>query len=367
MMKNRRETDRTGGILKQLGKLVKELGSAIRSNVWFLEGSEANTGKSLRILFAGGDKQKDYIAGLVFDGACRETSAGKLYFWNILYLIHRNSNYFALAFIEGRRLHQLLYQGAKDYYIPLWLESCVELPLKATTKGAKEDLRRIRKHQLTYELSTDLEALQDFYNNMYLATIHARHEKSAVSSSFEEFSGVVSSSDNKLLLVKHGETAIAGVVLQMTAVPRLWIAGIRDSSNTYRRMGAVGATYHFPAQYLTEQGYRQMSLGRSRSFFNDGVLQYKAKWNHHLSGFDKDGMVVKMLTASDALLGFLGNQPFACVEHGELHATVFIDASNQSNERKLKEIDALRSLQGLAGVSVFSLDRKQCEFQKLNQ
>jgi len=352
--------------LAQLRKLLKILSSVARSNVWLLEGVEANTGKPLCILFAGGDSNKNYISKLVFDSACRETSAGKLYLPHILYLLHRNSRNCDLAFIEGHHLHQLLYQSAKDFYIPLWVESCVELPLKATSKGAKEDLRRARKHHLTYELSTDIEALRDFYNNMYLTTIQARHGEAKVSSSFEEIANVVNERDNTLLLIKHEETTIAGVVIQMLDIPRLWIGGIRNSSEIYRRMGAVGATYHFPAEYLTERGYQQMSLGRSRSFFNDGLMQYKGKWNHHLTDFDTDGLIIKALTMSDALSGFLTNQPFARIVRGKLHATAFIDASYQSSKHTLKEVNTARSLQGVESMDTFAIDRQQGTIFKLS-
>lgn len=291
-----------------LGKQIKIIGSAVRSNVWFLEGSEPNTNKVLRVLFAGGDQQKEYIARIIFNSDCRHTWAGKLYLLQIYYRLHHNSSNYELAFIEGHRIHKFLYEGKWGFYIPLWLESVVQIPLKAPTKGAEEDLRRIRKHKLSYDLRTDVESVKDFYENMYLPTIHARHENTAISAGFEELEYGLSKLGNKLLLVRHKETAIAGVVIQMQEIPRLWVGGIRDSSNVYRRMGAVGATYHFPAQYLAERGYRQMGLGRSRSFLHDGVFRYKSKWNHRLCGFDKDGMVAKVLTATEALSGFLTNQ-----------------------------------------------------------
>ena len=47
--------------MAMLGKQLKALGSAIRSNVWFLEGIEPNTGKVLRVIFIGGGQQKEYI------------------------------------------------------------------------------------------------------------------------------------------------------------------------------------------------------------------------------------------------------------------------------------------------------------------
>ncbi|MFT4825794.1 MAG: hypothetical protein ACJAUG_002268 [Halioglobus sp.] len=349
----------------RLRNLIKKLARAARSNVWILDGIEPYTGKSLRIFFAGGNQLKVYITQLAFSGVTNETSLGKLYLWNILYALWRNTHDCALAIIEGEQAHQFLYQHRGDYYVPSWIWSSVPIPLKPSSKGAKEDLRRIRKNGLTYQLSNDPGDLLDFYDNIYLPTIQARHENTAVFSSFDEITDVMSKGDNCLLLVKHEEKTVAGVIILMRDVPRLWLGGIRDSNDAYRRMGAVGATYFFPAMYLSDQGYQQMDLGRSRSFFNDGVFRYKSKWDHRLFAFDKDGLILKVLNTSDAAAGFLCSQPFACIEQGELNAAIFVDTLSDSSAESQKEIDMLSNLDGLAAVNFYSLKGQQGEIRKL--
>jgi hypothetical protein len=130
-------------------------------------------------------------------------------------------------------------------------------------------------------------------------------------------------------------------------------------------MRAVGATYFFPATYLAAQGYREMDLGRSRCFVNDGVFRYKSKWNHHLSGFDKDGIILKILDISDAAAGFLTSQPFACFDRGELCAITFVDASSDLGEKKQEDIDALRRIHGLDAVNVYEPKVQQNKICKI--
>ena len=336
---------------------LRELAGAARSNVWVLAGTEAASGTPLRILFAGGDRQRDYWSRLAFAGDCTETPLGKVYLWQLLYLLRRNSQRCDLAVIEGRGLQRRLYQGVGDFYLPLWVDSSVELPLTPASKGAKEDLRRIRKHQLGYELTKDTQLLREFYDHMYLPTVRDRHGEQSHISRFEELARSLGRGDNQLLLVRHEGVAIAGVIIIKSAVPRLWLAGIRDSSMAYRRMGAVGATYHFPAQALAAEGFKRMDMGRSRPFFNDGVMNYKGKWNHRLDGFDSDGMVLRVLAASAAARGLLARQPFAHLQDGRLHGAVFVDdAHSPPAESAAKEVASLRALAGLAGVTVFALD-----------
>ncbi|MFT5711268.1 MAG: hypothetical protein ACI8QT_001973 [Halioglobus sp.] len=349
----------------QLRNFVKKLAGATRSNVWIIAGTEPYSGKPLRIFFAGGDQLKEYVTQLVFAGPTSDRSLGKLYLWNILYALWCNSHDCALAIIEGQRPHQFLYQRSRDYYIPSWIWSSVEIPLKYGSKGAKEDLRRIRKNNLSYQLSNDSGDLLDFYHNIYLPTIQARHENTAVFISYDEITDVMSQGDNCLLLVKHEEKIVAGVLILMRDVPCLWLGGIRDSSDAYRRLGAVGATYVFPAMYLSDQGYKQMGLGRSRCFFNDGVFRYKGKWNHRLVSTDKDGLILKVLNTSEAAVGFLSSQPFVCIDQGELAAAFFVDTFPDLNPKSQKEIDMLSNLDGLAAVNIYGLKGQQSEICKL--
>ena len=199
-------------------------------------------------------------------------------------------------------------------------------------------------------------SVKDFYENMYLPTIHDRHGNTGLSVNFETFENKLGRPDHKLMLIKYEEITIAGVIIQMQKIPRLWVGGIRESSKTYRRMGAVGASYHFPAQYLSGIGYRQMALGRSRSFLNDGVMRYKSKWNHRFYDFDMNGMIVKVLSMTESLSGFLISQPFVGIEKGQLYANVFIDADSKLNDRTSEEIEILRSNRGLSGVNVLAVD-----------
>ena len=277
----------------------------------------------LRVLVAGGDRQKDYIARMAFSSQCRETCLGKVYIWQLWKLLRRNSLQCDLAFIEGRGVHQTLFQSNDDYYLPLWIEGEVDLPLEATNKSAKEDLRRMRKHHLDYELCNDIHAIEDFYHNIYLPTVVDRHGPDTHITDLAELTRTIADRDNQLLLAKQNGVAIAGVVVLMGSCPRLWLGGVRDSDIRYRQMAAVGATYVFPARYLENKGYQRMNVGRSRSFLNDGVLQYKNKWNQRICSHDPDGIVLKPLSMSRSLRSFLACNPFVSLEDDKLFANVF--------------------------------------------
>lgn len=339
----------------QLGEVVKGFLSVARSNVWFLEGMAEGSGGSLRVLYCGGERQKDYIARLVFGGEYQESYRGKLYFWQLLRLLRRRQG-FSLAFIEGRDSQRRLFQQAEDFYLPLWLNSRLDIPLQAKNQSAKSDLRIIRKNELYADATRDRQLLREFYDNMYLATLRARHGGEAVIHSFAEVERVVNEADNQLLMIRQGATAIAGVVIQMAEVPKLFVSGILNSDDRYRKIGVTGAIYFFPAQYLAERGFTEMDIGRSRSFLSDGIFRYKSKWHHKLSGCDPDGMIVKILDPSPALAGFLASHPFASVEAGEIRANVFLASPGDLTPARRKEIDAINSLRGLAGVDVYRLE-----------
>ena len=309
--------------VQRLTNNVRSVAGAVRSSGWVLEGEEPESGLPLRVLISGGHRQKDLIARVAFPGSCREISLGKVYAWQLMSLLRGSGGELDLAFIEGGRFHRRLFQSRSDFYLPLWVEGVADLPLNATTRGAKEDLRRMRKHALSCELRGDTPAIEDFYHNIYRPTVLERHGPDSHITALPELSRAIEGGDHKLLLINHDGRAIAGVVIVMTPCPRLWLGGVRDSKKEYRQMAAVGATYVFPARYLCEQGYRQMNLGRSRVFLNDGVLQYKNKWNQRICSHDPDGMILKPLSGSRSLRGFLARQPFVSIENGGLYANLF--------------------------------------------
>ena len=108
-------------------------------------------------------------------------------------------------------------------------------------------------------------------------------------------------------------------------VPRLWLLGIKDGDQSYFKEHASTACYYFASCYLQAQGYRNVHLGGSRAFLNDGVLQFKKRRGLRVLNRSEGGLVIKVISASDGLKGFFLRNPFVYVDRGELCGAIFVD------------------------------------------
>ncbi len=340
-------------------KYLSKIRDLFCPKVWILEGNEKSTNKPLKVLFIGTEPNKNYINGIIFDNICNESYLGKKFFWYLYYLLGKNKYKCSLAIIDGIFIDRILYESKKNFYIPGWVEGIVRLPLVATTGSAKRDLQILRKNKVEYFVTKDTEMLHDFYYHMHMPMIRERHQNRALEWGYNRMMEKMKEECYELLLIKKQDMIISGVSLNRCGeVPRLWQNGIRDFK--YAREGAIAATYVYSSQYLWEKGYKKVSFGTARSFLNDGVLQYKKKWNITLKSSvankgERRGYIVKPLVASDAVKGFFMNNPFIYKKKNKLYGAVFVNEDEQCPDEDYKQWQKQYYLEGLSGLNIFSI------------
>jgi hypothetical protein len=347
--------------------LLKEFIGVLRSGIWVLEGNETASGEPLKVFFAGSETQKAHLSGLAFGGTCKEHYYGKLYFWNILYWLRINRHQCDIAILEGSRLHRFLYKKSSDFFMPIWLKTKVAIPLLVTSRSYKEDIRRIRKCQLSYEITREDDKVDNFYHHMYRPAVNASHGKSTIEIGYDNMKKLLDQDKCVLLLVIKEGMSIAGALIILGNLPRLWAIGVRSGDLTYRKCSANTAAYHFGAQYLTEQGYQTMHLGMSRGFLNDGILQYKNKWDQRVTGCDSSGFILKILRVTAGTKSFLINNPFVYLNDEKLYGAVFIGSDNQDSEKDFKHLRKKYFLNGLSGLNVFLPGKSAGDYQKIEE
>ena len=85
----------------------------------------------------------------------------------------------------------------------------VNLPCDAhTLRRVNGDIRRIRKHKLTFEITRDPQKFDDFYYNMYVPYISKTFGPRAYIYSYRHQKRLFQSCD--LIIIKQQEQAIAG-------------------------------------------------------------------------------------------------------------------------------------------------------------
>jgi hypothetical protein len=360
-------------IIKQL-KLVrskitfrlKEITKIIRPGVWILDGLEVSTNHRLIVFFAGNEVQKNYIANIAFNDNFKELYIGEGCIWYLYYLIHKNIYNCSLAVIEGCFFYRYLCINKRDFYIPIWLESSVDIPLHPTNRSSKTDVQRIRKNKLEYVITKDPDQFHDFYYNMYLPTVRMRHKNRTLEMGYGEMIQKVREGICELLLVtKQGVSIAGGLILFNKRMPQVWSNGIRDADPIHWQEGAIGATCYFSSHYLAERGYKEMHMGLSRCFLRDGVLQYKRKRNSRVIGYGKKRFIIKPLIRSEGVKGFLINNPFAYVKKNKLCGAVFVADAKQYSKENFEQFQKTYYLNGFSEFNIFSFNDVNSKIEKI--
>jgi hypothetical protein len=244
--------------------------------------------------------------------------------------------------------------------VPAWLVGEVDIPLAAsvlTTDYVKNDLRKIRKHALGFEVTQSLSRLDDFYHNMYLPHITQTYRDGAIIISHHAMRKEFYKCE--LLLVKKQSEYVAGALIRYSDTgPSLWSIGIRDGSRQFVRDGASSALYYFLFDYLVDKGFAKVGLGKSRAFLHDGVLTYKRKRGMRILGTSGGYFYLRVPKDTEASRAFLKVNPLIFESEGRLYGAVFTEAdAKPSVDKDFRRLRKEYFFEGLSEVFVVQCGR----------
>ena len=329
----------------------------LKQEVWLITGREKHSCVQETIVFCGKDIDRHYWTQLIFDGDCQEIYLGKRWLWDMGKLDSEDA---VLLITHVPRKYIKLPNKNKGFYIPNWLTGQINIPDLSKISKLKHhenitsDIRKIRKYQLSYEVSKKEEDFVEFYHDMYLPFINSRHGKHAV---ITEKNFMHSKFENgELLFITNNGQRIAGLLLFYKHKKSYqYVQGIRQANVQYIKMGAQAALYYFSMIHLKEKGYKNVNMGVTRSFLNDGVLRYKKKWDLQIIGETPDGYLIRIRSQSPAINSWLINNPFIFKDKDGFHGAVFIDPGEILNTGALKKIYDCHYYPGLSSICIYTL------------
>lgn len=336
-----------GRILKPLANLYRRIASFThvhRLGRWMISGKI--DGELLKIFFAGRKNSKAYISDLAFGKESRVEFLGNVWSWMIP--LHRN--------LMRRKSHIAILEMKKEFkrhlrhgfFVPIWVNGDIDLLDKERlrTKNRQNDMRKIRKYGLSYEIVRDKASIEEFYNAMYLPYTIKAHGEAAVPTSPEEMRSA--KWNWELLLVKKEGEPIGGTLIQTLGhIAHLWGMGVKDADNKYLKFGLCGAIDHFSEEHLRKRGFERMNYGGSRAFLKDGLLNYKKYRGLCLRDFTTEGFFISIFTLSQGLQKFFLENPFLYAEKDKLIGAVFVEAEKLCREL----VTALYRQYFIAGMS----------------
>lgn len=340
-------------------KVAVKLLGALKVNVWEMRGSERHSGEVFSMVYVGRTAEtRNYWIDRAFGSSREEQMLGQKWLWQVPKWIREKGHLYGFVLVETPRILRA-WGGKGGVFVPNWIGGAVDITrdqisILSKKKSLRSDLQSIKKHGLTYRVTKDLEAFDDFYHHMYVPHISQAHGDSAVVMAYgpkrQEFQAC------ELLLVESGGKAISGILLTYPkGGPRLWSLGVRSGDQALVRDGAIGALFYFASSYLSEKGFRQVHFGFSRPFLRDGVLRFKKKWNIRFCDSDALGVIFQVNSMNAGVKSFLANNPFVFLDKNGFTGAVFWNEVEAPPAEWLADAQKNCMFNGMSGVAVFRL------------
>lgn len=341
-------------ILGRIGPLG-DFVAAFLPKVWILDGIERHSAQPLTVVFAGEVANKNYLADLIFDQNRDERLLGRRWIWRVARQRGPKGQAGALIIAEmGRRVRRMC--GASyNYHVPCWIGGTIDpaafVSRLQSRRSVKEDSRRLRKLNLTWEIGRNPADFDAFFRDMYVPYILSTYGAKAFMMSREAM--IASAAKSEIFFIKMEGRRVAGQLLVYeNGGVRAWSLGVLNGDRGFVEMGAIKAMHFHLLAYLAEQGFRTVHFGGSRPFLRDGVLKYKKYLGLRVTDDSPRSFAVRLPFGLPAVMGFLRGNPFIHKLDGSYWGLVTVQQGTPEADQSIVDVHKALGLPGLAGLSI---------------
>ncbi|HEC81079.1 MAG TPA: GNAT family N-acetyltransferase [Thermoplasmatales archaeon] len=310
--------------------------------VYTMEGTEKTGGKRIRVLFCGDKPSMLYMSNLLFSEKPEFKFIGR---WNIfrldkvIFLFYNKTD---LTIVKTDCVFSNFLNKKGFITIPAWvrMKKDVSVPFEEVVRGfkksAKEDVRKVKQHGYSYEITKSDDKFNLFFYNIRQPYFRNRMGEQALpgSENYHELHNAFRY--GKLFLVKDNEKYVAGfIVITKGKVARPHFMGIVEQP--YFHQAAGSALFYLFMLWAKKQGFKVLDFGLTRAFLNNGAFRFKRKWRMHVGigrgfhgvfGFKINNFKTK------AVYDFFENNPFIYIDRGKLKGFVFVRNNVSSSEKQ---------------------------------
>jgi hypothetical protein len=158
-----------------------------------------------------------------------------------------------------------------------WEGALSQVPPMEPSRSLKDDLRKVRNNGYALTEGTLPQDWEEFYTEMVEPQSRSRHGAHAWLPSPRLMQELAAA--GRLHLVSKDGVRVAGVC-SVGQGDKLWLPlmGVRHGDPLLFRRGAGNAALALTYEWARGAGYRQVDVGRTSPFINDGIQQSKRKW-----------------------------------------------------------------------------------------
>jgi hypothetical protein len=236
----------------------------------------SSAGDTIQLVSIGREKLVDAIASGIFGDLPVPSREGRRPMWDL-------SGAESEADLVIAEVHRWMAPGLRRrgwLIVPRsvrWHGDLAMVPPPVPSKSLQANLAKLRKQNFSLVQGSSEDDWCEFYTTMVEPQARARHGSTAWVAS-TSFLRKVAARGTLHFIVENG-VRVAGIC----TIPRgdtLWfpLMGVRHGDPGLLQRGASIASFALPFEWARQKGYRRVDLGRTGSFLNDGLQQYKRRW-----------------------------------------------------------------------------------------
>jgi len=255
-------------------------------------------------------------------------------------------------------------RSKRMFCVPTWVFGSVDLTADfdaqlRNNKSAKRNLRKVKNGHFEVEVSSDPLLFEEFYYKMYQPYIYKRYGECAIDMSYNRLKGQFVNGSEILFVIKESQRIAGTMICYKDDNTVAYELGVRDGDFRWVEQGAISALYFNTINYCRSKGIKKLSLGGSRPFLSDGVLNYKLRnWNMKVDDYSKTFyFLIKQHRQSNFAQDFLSKNPFISLKNGDMVVNTFYLKKDKENN-VTKDTEAKFIKYGLPKVDVHCFDVK---------
>lgn len=270
-------------------------------------GTVVHKGETIRVLSVGRRKLLDPMLSGLFGTLPGFIPDGRRPTWNPAHLREDPAD---LVITEVHRWMAPRFREDGWVIVPRtvrWHGELATVPPPSPSKSLQANLAKLRKQKFSLEQGTGSDAWDEFYRLMVAPQALARHGSTAWVPS-PGFLNAVARRGVLHFVVEDG-VRVAGIC-SIAHGDTVWfpLMGVRQGDAGLLQRGASVAALALPIEWARANNFRRIDLGRTGSFVNDGLQQYKRKWGFYPVP-DPLSLVVAVRAASAAARMVFAREP----------------------------------------------------------
>lgn len=334
-----------------------------RGNAILLEGKERQTGELLRVFYFGHGENYDFILKKLFSEYETVEIKRNIFALNVRKLMKKYAGRVDLLFSDVELLYTKMLSHENFLQIPHWIRQEYNVPdswegvLQSFRKNTKKtDLRKVRKYNFSYAISTAENDFKEFYHTMHVPYLQKRFDDLVIIEPEGKF--LRQCRKGKLMqIIREGEV-VAAVLLHMAdgRLAYVWV-GVPEHIEGDMFDGAFSAMYYFTILYGYLNGCRKIDFLGTRPILNDGLFRYKRKWGTHVmdSPIPRGDILLKPLRLRGVLAHFFADYSFLAREGKGLSGTILCNGGKLNREDMAGLMENYYT-NGLKCLNIFCMD-----------